>query len=550
MIKKITIALVFLVFQFSFSQNTLTETNKLAATSKVWGFLKYYHPKVANGEKNWDQQLFDVLPKIEHAKTKEEISLVLENWIDSLGEVKKIEPIIISDTIKHFDKNFDLSWIDKNKMFSKKLLKKLKFIENNRFQGEQYYIKIDSEKGNALEIINEIKYSEFKWDNRNSRILTLFRYWNLVEYFFPYKYMTDQNWNATLIEMLPRFINTASELDFHLTIKELVVKLDDSHASFGTNKLFERFGDKFIPANIKIIEEKVVITSLQNDSLAKISDLRVNDVITKVAGKTIKQIIKENQKYVEGSNQFAKFKNFYWAIFNGNNDSVEIEFIRDGKTATKTIKRYLYQDLKIKFEEKEKFKLLENNIGYVDMGFIEVDDIATMMNKFKDTKAIIFDIRNYPNETLYAISEYLNPEPKEYIKFIYPDLSYPSKYIWTESDKCGKKNNEYYKGKVIILIDENTMSQAEQTAMCFQVAPQATIIGSQTAGADGNKFKFEIIKGFRTSFTGIGVFYPNKKETQRIGIIPNIKVKPTILGITQGKDKVLDRAIKFIETGK
>lgn len=354
----------------------------------------------------------------------------------------------------------------------------------------------------------------------------------------------------TLTEMLPRFINIASELDLHVAIKEMVVKLDDTHATFGTNKLFERFGEKFIPAVIKIVEEKVIITSLHNDSLAKISDLRVNDVITKVKGKTIKQIINENQKYVEGSNQFAKFKNFYWAIFNGNTDTVEIEFVRDGKTAVKTIKRYLYQDLKIKFEEKDKFKLLENNTGYVDMGFIEIDDIPTMMNQFKDTKAIVFDIRNYPNETLHAISEYLNPEPKEYIKFIYPDLNYPGKYIWTESDKCGKKNDNYYKGKVVILINEETMSQAEQTAMCFQVAPHATIIGSQTAGADGNKFKFEIIKGFKSSFTGIGVFYPNKKETQRIGIIPNIKIKPTILGMTQGKDEVLDRAVKFINTGK
>ena len=550
MIKKVTIAIIFLVFQYSFSQNGLTETQKLAAACKVWGFLKYYHPKVANGEKNWDQQLFEVLPKIEQAKTKEEFSLVLENWIDSLGEVNKIEPIIQPKEIEYFNKNFDLSWIDKNKMFSKKLSKKLKFIENNRFQGKQYYIKYDHEKNYPLEIINEIKYPDFKWDNENSRILTLFRYWNLVEYFFPYKYMMDQKWDATLTETLPRFINITSELDLHVAIKELVVKLDDTHATFGTNKLFERFGEKFIPAGIKIVEEKVIITSLHNDSLAKISDLRVNDIITKVEGKTIKQIINKNQKYVEGSNQFAKFKNFYWAIFNGNTNTVEIEFVRDGKTAVKTIKRYLYQDLKIKFKEKEKFKLLENNTGYVNMGFIEVDDIPTMMNQFKDTKAIVFDIRNYPNETLYAISEYLNPEPKEYIKFIYPDLSYLGKYIWTESDKCGKKNDNYYKGKVVILINEETMSQAEQTAMCFQVAPHSTIIGSQTVAADGNNFKFEVIKGFRSSFTGIGVFYPDKRETQRIGIIPDIKVRPTILGMTQGKDEVLDRAIKFIETGK
>ena len=58
------------------------------------------------------------------------------------------------------------------------------------------------------------------------------------------------------------------------------------------------------------------------------------------------------------------------------------------------------------------------------------------------------------------------------------------------------------------------------------------------------------IPAFHSQFTGIGVYYPDRQETQRIGIIPDIEVKPTILGIQQGKDEVLDRAIQFIETGK
>jgi C-terminal processing protease CtpA/Prc len=550
--KKIFFLLLLLTLsiQVGFSQTKLSETEKLTVTCKVWGFLKYYHPAVASGGKNWDKQLFDILPQIEKVETKEQVSAIIEKWIDTIGEVKAVKPLVVDKKIKYFDKNFDLSWISKNKSFSKNLSRKLKFIEVNRLQGKQYYINYDDSKSYPLEIINEIKYPDFKWTNKDLRLLTLFRYWNFVEYFFPYKYQMDQKWDNVLTVMLPQFINSKSELDFHLTIKELVVKLDDTHASFGTNKLFERFGDKFIPATIKIIEEKVVVVSLQNDSLAKVSDLRVGDVITKVEGKTIAQIIKENQKYVEGSNKYAKFKNFYWAIFNGNTNTVEIEFIRDGKTTVKSINRYLYKDLKITTKDKEKYKLLQNNIGYVDMGSIEVADVSNMMNQFKETKAIIFDIRNYPNETLYAISEYLNPNTKEYAKFTHPDLSYPSRYIWTESDKCGKKNENYYKGKVILLVNEETMSQAEQTAMCLKVAPNATILGSQTAGADGNKFKFEIIKGFRTSFTGIGVFYPNKKETQRIGIVPDIEVKQTIKGIQEGKDEVLDRAIKFITTGK
>ena len=85
--------------------------------------------------------------------------------------------------------------------------------------------------------------------------------------------------------------------------------------------------------------------------------------------------------------------------------------------------------------------------------------------------------------------------------------------------------------------------------MCFQTAGNTTIIGSQTAGADGNVFEFDF-SGFHTNFSGIGVYYPDRRETQRIGIIPDIKIEPTIKGIQEGKDEVLDRALAFIETGK
>lgn len=46
--------------------------------------------------------------------------------------------------------------------------------------------------------------------------------------------------------------------------------------------------------------------------------------------------------------------------------------------------------------------------------------------------------------------------------------------------------------------------------------------------------------------SGIGVYYPDGTETQRIGIVPDITVKPTIKGIKEGKDELLEKAIEII----
>ncbi|MBX5461165.1 MAG: hypothetical protein IRZ28_08750 [Steroidobacteraceae bacterium] len=46
--------------------------------------------------------------------------------------------------------------------------------------------------------------------------------------------------------------------------------------------------------------------------------------------------------------------------------------------------------------------------------------------------------------------------------------------------------------------------------------------------------------------SGLGVFYPDRRPTQRIGIVPDIVVKPTIEGIRDGRDEVLEAAIRQI----
>ena len=46
--------------------------------------------------------------------------------------------------------------------------------------------------------------------------------------------------------------------------------------------------------------------------------------------------------------------------------------------------------------------------------------------------------------------------------------------------------------------------------------------------------------------SGIGIFYPDGKPTQRIGIIPDLEIKPTIAGIRAGRDEVLEAAIHQI----
>ena len=82
--------------------------------------------------------------------------------------------------------------------------------------------------------------------------------------------------------------------------------------------------------------------------------------------------------------------------------------------------------------------------------------------------------------------------------------------------------------------------------MAFRAAQGAIVVGSTTAGADGNVSFIPLPGGLRSTISGIGVFYPNKAPTQRVGIRPDVHIEPTIAGIRAGRDEVLEEALRQI----
>jgi C-terminal processing protease CtpA/Prc len=79
--------------------------------------------------------------------------------------------------------------------------------------------------------------------------------------------------------------------------------------------------------------------------------------------------------------------------------------------------------------------------------------------------------------------------------------------------------------------------------MGLRAAPNAIVVGSTTAGADGNVSRIPLPGNLEGMISGIGVFYPDGTPTQRVGIVPDLTVRPTIEGIRAGRDEVLEAGV-------
>ncbi|AWH75551.1 hypothetical protein DCS32_15680 [Dokdonia sp. Dokd-P16] len=537
--KKTSVILILTIFSLNLltAQQTISEIEKLASIGKIYGFLKYYHPEVGKGIYNWDDEFIKYLPKVLKAADKNDLSAIYIDWINNLGNIDVCKKC--SSEKNYFDKNFDLSWLQNENLFNDKLSSKLKFIENNRIQKENFYVEIQP-VGN-IKVTNEPQYKNFEFPNEEYRLLGLFKYWNIIEYFYPYKYMTDQNWDSVLRQMIPKIKNAKNQSDYQNKIKELVAKLDDTHAwiSFSDER------PMYLPAKISHIENKAVVSGFYNDSIANLNNLQIGDIILKINDLDVRTEKDKNLKYVAGSNKNIKTKNTYTKIFSGSEKEINLTIDRQGEVKKIKVNRYDFNDFNYWDNSKAiKSKLVTDEVGYINMASVKGRDIEDIFKSFDTKKSIIIDLRNYPAFIYYRFSRYLNTEKKDFSKIYSPNINYPSRFSYTDNLRTNS-SKKAFKGRIILLVNEESLSRSEFTAMAFQTADNIITVGNQTAGADGDVVVFEYLGGYRTAISGNGILYPDGSETQRNGIRIDVEVKSTINGLINGRDEVLEKAIEL-----
>jgi C-terminal processing protease CtpA/Prc len=526
----------------------------LGLLGRVWGVVKYHHPAVASGIFNMDDELFRILPKILQSKSDKLQSQVYIDWINKLGAIADCEACDNRST-DEAKMRPDASWINNNKSLSKPLQALLLKTINNAQFTEHYYVKLAQYVGNPV-FTNENPYADMKYPDDGFRLLSLYRYWNMIQYFFPYKYAIGTDWNAILPAVLDDFINAKDTTQYKLAVLKIINIVSDTHANIWGDKLSDIFGDYQAPVQIRFIEGKPVVVGYYDEKLGAETGLQTGDEITHINKKPVAEVIAALKDLSPASNLPTKLRDVAKRLLRGKDTQITVKINRSQKSLTKTLKRVLLTELSTKIDwqwrvGEKGHRLINDDIGYINLGNIKDVDLEKMMQTFAKTKGIIIDIRNYPNAFMvFKLGKHLYPKPHGFAKFTMPVLNQPGLFGWSKVFKTGEINPNAYKGDVVILVNEISQSQAEYTTMALRGAPKAIVIGSTTAGADGNFSKVILPGGISSGISGIGVYYPDGTETQRVGIVPEVEVNPTIQGIIDGKDEVLDEAKRLILSGK
>src|SRR5262249_31141284 len=137
------------------------------------------------------------------------------------------------------------------------------------------------------------------------------------------------------------------------------------------------------------------------------------------------------------------------------------------------------------------FKVLAGNVGYADLERLTIAEVDPMLERLKDTRAIVFDLRGYPLGTAWSLAPRLNVKGARFgaaFQRALVDGSQPggmeARFAFRQPLPISGKWK--YKGKTVTLIDERAISQAEHTGLFLEAACGTTFVGSPTAGANGD----------------------------------------------------------------
>lgn len=544
--QRILLLVLTLILQLETRAQLKEENEKTETFCKVWGFLKYYHPAVTDAHLDWDLVFLKKIKQLHQLQSPEQIQSFYSDWLEELGPVKNYSVKKVKAT-GSFTVNADFRVFEDSSIFSKSVLQKFGNLKKRNLPfGSQYVQRTILGTPNFK---TEKVYADSVFPGADMRILSLSRYWNIIQYFFPYKYVIGEDWNAILKDMLPLFREAKDTTDYHLAMLQLTVKINDSHALFSTKYTNNYLGTQRVPFYAKPAENAAVVTFLINDSLCKLDDLQLGDVILKIDGKELQEHLNEKRKYIPASNESVKWRSLSTMMFSGHTNTVSCLINRHGQLMEKTLHRYAFEIIgEKKVVRTDTFRLIDSTTAYLNLGLLRPSQTKTYLKKIRSTGHLIIDVRNYPNGTLYQLSNFLNPSAKPFASFTKPDFRHPGYYSLTEPYYCGRKNRNPYKGTVVVLFNEKTQSHAEFTVMALKTATNVICIGSQTSGADGNISTIIFPGNYKTMMTGLGVYFPDGRETQRIGMVPDIAVKPTAKGLSENRDEVLEKALDYLKS--
>lgn len=495
------------------TSNCLSQDSWINQLDRYWGALKYNKIPPTHQIIDWDSVYLNIYPSISNAQNQRDVDSILSAFI------------------YRFDKR---NW--KKATSAKAILSGKDYgILKNLYPPLLIYLDIISEAFTQNRINLPAYYSFCNstiqlpcFNNEKSyaldscklevyRSLSLAKFWNAIEYFYPYKNELPIGWDLILENYIPRFreINKNIE-DYVLLTRELNAEILDPHVISSIQGSYSNY-ISFAPPFIVNIENNKLIVKKSSDT----SIIKPGEEILKYNNQTIIELVKKKQKYFKTLNETALRTTKINQMLLVSKDSVPVQFIREKDTISCVLLTIPSRDL-YKLNVEKKCFATNDSMYYLNLACYNDSSLLKKLQTFERGKTLILDLREYPKVSHNIISYFIDDSLNFGMNTI-PKKNFPGKFInWKPAIVVGNSADLRDKFKeILVLINSETISKGEYIAAAFDDVKNVKLVGSNTAGIMGNMSFIELPGKVICTFTSTGFYDTNGRSLLKKGITPD-----------------------------
>jgi carboxyl-terminal processing protease len=350
------------------------------------------------------------------------------------------------------------------------------------------------------------------------------------------------DWAAVRERYRPRVEATKNDDEFYALLNLMLLReLQDFHTSFAAPDQQPRSNG----LSVNEVEGKVAVVRVESDSDAARAGVQVGMILLTRNGTPSQEVIGQlHEKLGHYANPQAE-KFFLYGSFLGGplNEPLKLGLEQaDGSRLDVVLARRLGSSRPspalISQRSPSGFhylKILEAFRSPVDAQF------KSKFADFRDAPGLIIDLRGVSGGDVHdvglKIADYFFPTKVSFGRMVDRSGETPRFHTWNAGG-----GDRFYKGPVVVLIDESVRSAGEVFANGLQENGRATIIGVQSCGCVADRESKKLKGGGVLYYSHLAYLSGKGRKLEGAGVVPDKLVPLRIAALRQGRDALLEEA--------
>ena len=366
--------------------------------------------------------------------------------------------------------------------------------------------------------------------------------WQTIEKWYYDPAFGGVDWKAVGEDFRRRAAAAPGDQEFHELIAEMVARLNDSHTNYEPPKKDKgsapALGRGFEVAEI---EGRFVVTWVDPALAALQSGIRPGLVLRAVDGRPVEERARAVDAWIRrfvglSSERALVSLRRDLLLRTPPEQPMTLAFV---DPMGNPVEARIEKALALRTEPPVTSRRLASGSEYLRLTTWDIalmEEIRKHLASLGNVPALILDLRGNHGGYPELAADLLGCLSKEAVPLglFYGRASLPR----TKPRPCAHP----YTGPVAVLIDGDSASTSEIFANLIQENRRGLVVGQQSVGSVFNRRIEEVRGGGRLSIALWGYRSPQGKRLEGTGVVPDVAAGPTIAGLREGRDEILEAA--------